>query len=145
MPENFNCCKLPKIQTKMPNLRVFCQEDANGIANSEDPDQTAPRGKQSFKPLAIFCSCIALNVSDLVRNPKDRFSHDNAHNLLCTNHSYGKIVIDYIRRYRVPLSILFLVMFAELDLPAVHHDGLCSQDPLQHLVQVLAFVASPPV
>ena len=23
---------------------VFCQKDANGIANSEDPDQTAPPG-----------------------------------------------------------------------------------------------------
>ena len=30
------CCNLPKIQTKRPNLRVFCQNDANGIANSED-------------------------------------------------------------------------------------------------------------
>ena len=29
---------------KKPNLRVFCQKDANGIANSEDPDQTAPLG-----------------------------------------------------------------------------------------------------
>ena len=38
------CCNLPKIQTKSPNLRVFSQEDANGIANSEDPDQTAPLG-----------------------------------------------------------------------------------------------------
>ena len=36
------CCNLPKIQTKRQNLRVFCQKDANGIANSEDPDQTAP-------------------------------------------------------------------------------------------------------
>ena len=26
------------------NLRVFRQKDANGIANSEDPDQTAPLG-----------------------------------------------------------------------------------------------------
>ena len=37
-------CNLPKIQTKSPNLRVFIQEDANGIANSEDPDQTATVG-----------------------------------------------------------------------------------------------------
>ena len=36
------CCNLPKIQTKRPNLRVFHQEDANGIATSEDPDQTVP-------------------------------------------------------------------------------------------------------
>ena len=38
------CCNLPKIQTKRPNLMVFSQKDANGIANSEDPDQTAPLG-----------------------------------------------------------------------------------------------------
>ena len=36
------CCNLPKIQEKRSNLRVFHQIDANGIANSEDPDQTAP-------------------------------------------------------------------------------------------------------
>ena len=38
------CCNLPKIQTKRPNLWVFPQKDANGIANSGDPDQTAPLG-----------------------------------------------------------------------------------------------------
>ena len=36
-------CNLPKIQKKMPNLKVFRQKDSNGIANCEDPDQTAPR------------------------------------------------------------------------------------------------------
>ena len=36
------CCNLHKIQTKRSNLRVFHKKDANGIANSEDPDQTAP-------------------------------------------------------------------------------------------------------
>ena len=36
------CCNLSKTQTKRPNLKVFCQKHANGIANSEDPDQTAP-------------------------------------------------------------------------------------------------------
>ena len=38
------CCNLPKIQEKRSNLWVFCQKDANGIANSGDPDQTAPPG-----------------------------------------------------------------------------------------------------
>ena len=38
------CCNLPKIKTKSPNLRVFRQKDANGITNSEDPDQAAPLG-----------------------------------------------------------------------------------------------------
>ena len=35
---------LPKLQTERPNLRVFCENDSNGIANSEDPDKTAPLG-----------------------------------------------------------------------------------------------------
>ena len=35
------CCNLPKIRTKGAKLWVFCQKDANGIANSEDLDQTA--------------------------------------------------------------------------------------------------------
>ena len=38
------CCNLPKIQEKRPNLRVFRQKNANEIANSADPDQTAPLG-----------------------------------------------------------------------------------------------------
>ena len=38
------CCNLPKIQTKRPNLWVFLLKDANGIAKSGDPDQTAPLG-----------------------------------------------------------------------------------------------------
>ena len=38
------CFNLPKIQTKKANLRVFRQKDADGKANSGDPDQTAPLG-----------------------------------------------------------------------------------------------------
>ena len=38
------CCNLPKIQTKRQNFRIFRQKDTNGMANSEDPDQTAPLG-----------------------------------------------------------------------------------------------------
>ena len=39
-----NCCNLPKIQEKRPNLCIFCQKNVNGIANSGDPDQTVPLG-----------------------------------------------------------------------------------------------------
>ena len=38
------CCNLPNIKKKRPNLRVFHQKDANGIANGEDHDQTALLG-----------------------------------------------------------------------------------------------------
>ena len=37
-------CILPKIQTNRPNLSIFRQIDTDGIANSGDPDQTAPLG-----------------------------------------------------------------------------------------------------
>ena len=38
------CCKQSKIQTKSFFHGVIPLNDANGIANSEDPDQTAPLG-----------------------------------------------------------------------------------------------------
>ena len=34
---------------------------------------------RNFKPLAILCGCTAWFVSDLVGNPEDRFSHNEAH------------------------------------------------------------------
>ena len=41
------CCNVPKIQTKRQNFRIFRQKkkDTNGIASSEDPDQTAPSSR----------------------------------------------------------------------------------------------------
>ena len=49
-------CNLPKIQIKRPNLGVFRQKDANGIANSEDPDQTAPLGAvEEQSDLGLHC------------------------------------------------------------------------------------------
>ena len=43
MSENFPVIYL-KFRKKRPNLRVFRQKDANEIANSGDPDKTAPLG-----------------------------------------------------------------------------------------------------
>ena len=34
---------------------------------------------QKFKHIAILCGCTARFVSDLVGNPEDRFSHNEAH------------------------------------------------------------------
>ena len=59
------CCNLPKIQTKRPNLRVFHQKDANGIANSEDSDQTAPL-KAVCSGSALFAqTCLSENFGSL--------------------------------------------------------------------------------
>ena len=37
-------CNLPKIQRKWPNLKLFCQKDANRKVNSEDLDQQSDLG-----------------------------------------------------------------------------------------------------
>ena len=42
-PEIFAVIYL-KFKQRGQTLRVFCQNGVNGIANSEDPDQTAPLG-----------------------------------------------------------------------------------------------------
>ena len=40
----------------------------------------------AFKPLNIFCCCTARFVSELVENPKDRFSHVVAQLFFCDFH-----------------------------------------------------------
>ena len=45
-------------------------------------DSTIP----NFEPLAVLCGCTAWFVSDLVRNPEDRFSYYEAH--ICPMTSY---------------------------------------------------------
>ena len=42
-PQNF-WCNHPKIETKRFYRRVIHPKDADSIANSEDPNQTAPLG-----------------------------------------------------------------------------------------------------
>ena len=64
-------------------------KDANQLRGNREADQRLcfrymastipllPKFK-IFKPLAIFCDCTARFVSDLVRNPEDRFSRNEA-------------------------------------------------------------------
>ena len=40
---------------------------------------------RNFKPLAISCGCTTRFVSDLVGNPEDRFSHNEAQIVCCIN------------------------------------------------------------
>ena len=59
------CCNLPKIQTKRPNLGIFHQKVANGIANSEDPDQTAPLGAVLSLSAVFVQTCLSENLESL--------------------------------------------------------------------------------
>ena len=72
---------------------VFCiceNKDADQLRGNREADQRLcfhytdntisllPKS-EIFKHLDIFCVCTARFVSDLVGNPKDRFSHNEAH------------------------------------------------------------------
>ena len=69
----------------------FCiceNKDADQLRGNHEADQGFVYGirivqslyllLRNFKPLAIFCGCTARFVSDLVGNPEDQFSHNEA-------------------------------------------------------------------
>ena len=55
------CCNNPKRLTRWRFLRVMHPKDAGGIANSVDPDQTAPRSSLIW----VFTVCPDLSVQKL--------------------------------------------------------------------------------
>ena len=72
---------------------AFCiceNKDADQLRGNREADQRLcfrytdstipllPKSEISNLPLAIFCGCTARFVSDLVVNPEDRFSHNEA-------------------------------------------------------------------
>ena len=80
---------------------AFCiceNKDADQLRGNREADQRlcfryidSTISLQNFKPLAIFCGCTARDVSDLVGNPEDRFSHNEAH--LCILQHHGTSVL----------------------------------------------------
>ena len=74
---------------RKPALCICENKDADQLHGFHEADQRLcfrymdstisllPKSK-IFKPLAIFCGCTAWFVSDLVGNPEDRFSHNEA-------------------------------------------------------------------
>ena len=75
---------------RKPDFYICENKDADQLRGNREADQrlcfrhtdsTIPLLPTSefFKPLAIFCGCTDQFVSDLVGNPEDRFSHNEAH------------------------------------------------------------------
>ena len=62
-----NMVKFLKFKTKKPNLRVYHQKDASGIANSVDPDQTAPREEQSLIWVCTVCPDLSVRKLRIIR------------------------------------------------------------------------------
>ena len=75
---------------RKPDVCICENKDADQLRGNREADQrlcfrhpdcTIPLLSEirNFKPLAIFCGCTAWLVSDLVGNPEDRFSQNEAH------------------------------------------------------------------
>ena len=70
---------------RKPALCICENKDADQLHGNREADQrlcfryTDSTIPLLLKPLAIFCDCTARFVSDLAGNPKDRFSHNEAH------------------------------------------------------------------
>ena len=60
------------------DLCICENKGADQLSSNHEADQH-PLYFLNFKPLDIFCGCVARFVSDLVGNPEDRFSHDAAY------------------------------------------------------------------
>ena len=78
-------------------LRGNCEADQRLCFRYTDSTiPLLPKSKIS-SPLAIFCNCTARFVSDLVGNPEDRFSHNEAHICYLTGSWYvywGVLLFD---------------------------------------------------
>ena len=62
-----NCFKHPKTQTKRFYHEIIPVKDTDGIANSEDPDQTAPLGKTKVESEQTQVNLLCLSsCKDLV-------------------------------------------------------------------------------
>ena len=70
---------------RKPTFCICENKDADQLRGNREADQRLcfrhPSTSQirNFKPLAIFCGCTVRFVSDLVKKPEDRFSHNEAH------------------------------------------------------------------
>ena len=65
-------------------------------------------------PLDILCNCTARYVSDLVGNPKDQFSHNEAH-LAYEGHSRINDN-EFITRKVLLYSVLFIMPHGDTDI-----------------------------
>ena len=73
---------------------------------------------RNFKPLAILCDFTAQFASDLVGNPKDRFSHNEAHLTV--------VILTVITFYRnVMLFSFFQLGYAEYSFVKLCNPVLC--------------------
>ena len=93
------CCNLPKTQTKRPNLKVFHQKDANGIANNviiEDP--VCP--DLFVRNLWI----IMLLCLQLYQHPLDVSLYGSHHMNICSNLNTDKSSCDMLSSSLKPLG-----------------------------------------
>ena len=91
---------------------------------------------RNFKPLAVICGCTARFVWDLVGNPEDLFSHNEAHTsmtkyitvtyiyfgtkcLFIVTHSF-KELCSYMYMYRIVLKITVKSVYLKITVKSVY-------------------------
>ena len=83
---------------------AFCiceNKDADQLWGNHEADQRLCF-RYTDRPLAIFCGCTARFVSDLVGNPEDRFSHNEAQSNLGVQYCPDLYVFKFrLRKFRV--------------------------------------------
>ena len=96
---------------RKPDFCICENKDADQLRGNREADQrlcfrytdsTIPLLPKSkiFKPLAVFCGCTARFVWDLVGNPEDRFSQNEAH-------LYLKNLCDAVLRQKLSLQVSY--------------------------------------
>ena len=74
-----NCCNYPKIGTVSFYYQVIGLNDADGMANSADPDQIAPREEQSDLGLHCLprpvCPFRIITVNDRIKGCQYQLTH----------------------------------------------------------------------
>ena len=73
------CFMLRQLYAHSYNMSRIMRKPAFCICENKDADQLPSTSQiRNFMPLDIFSGCTARFVSDLVGNPEDRFSHNEA-------------------------------------------------------------------
>ena len=83
----FSTCKKQRHRSAAADQRLcFCYIDSTLLSSI-----------RNYKPLAIFCACTAWFVSDVVGNPEDKSSHDEAYlNEMQYSHMHHCVFIQFI-------------------------------------------------
>ena len=141
------CCNLSKIQRKRPNHGVFCLNNANGIAKSEDPDQISPRRQSD---LGLHClprpicpktlGHYGLNFRQQLSTRRNRSCPLSARPIIEGSHQRNlsnlpteSVPVMQLQPHPLGLQVLYI------SIPAIFTEGLQDEGVQRRMVLVVNF------